>query len=444
MSFINDIPQVVLGVVTGLLPSVLLAVLMALLPIFLRKMASIGGDPTRSAVELTVQNYYFAFQIVQVFLVATLGAAASSSVQTIINDPTSVTSLLASKIPLASNFYLSYFILQGLGVFASILLGLSGLVIAKVLSKILDKTPRKIYNRWINLSGLGWGTVFPIYTNLFAIGICYACIAPLVLIFAAIGLYFFYFAFKYNFLYVSNLNIDTKGRVYPRALQQVFVGIYIAELCLVGLFAIAMGSSPQGAIGPLILMILLLIFTALYNISLNSALGPLIEYLPKTLEYEERSLLARENPQHDTENKAVNTNGGSHAQTDVEKNGVATDGYAEPASAKNTQKKPNFFSKWLRPDKYEDYETLRKLVPRELDLSYPEEVEAEAYFNPAIISQPQLVWIPRDTMGISRQEIRDNGEHIQTSDEGATLDDKGRVAWDRNEKPPVYEEKIYY
>jgi calcium permeable stress-gated cation channel len=51
---------------------------MALLPIILRAMAKWGGDPTASAVELTVQNTYFAFQVIQVFLVATLGSAASS------------------------------------------------------------------------------------------------------------------------------------------------------------------------------------------------------------------------------------------------------------------------------------------------------------------------------------------------------------------------------
>lgn len=66
LSFINDIPRAVKGVVTGLLPVILLAVLMSLLPIILRAMAKIGGAPTRSAVELTVQHTYFAFQLVQV------------------------------------------------------------------------------------------------------------------------------------------------------------------------------------------------------------------------------------------------------------------------------------------------------------------------------------------------------------------------------------------
>jgi len=36
LKFINKLPSVILGVVTGLLPSILLAVLMALLPIVLR------------------------------------------------------------------------------------------------------------------------------------------------------------------------------------------------------------------------------------------------------------------------------------------------------------------------------------------------------------------------------------------------------------------------
>lgn len=168
--FLYKMPSWLLGIVTGLLPVILLAVLMALLPIVLRLMARLGGAPTLSAVELSVQNMYFGFQVVQVFLVATLGSAASSAVNTIIDDPTSVTTLLSTQLPKASNFYLSYFVLQGLGVMGSLLVGLVGLAIAIVLSKLLDNTPRKMFKRWTQLSSLGWGTVWPIYTNLFVIG----------------------------------------------------------------------------------------------------------------------------------------------------------------------------------------------------------------------------------------------------------------------------------
>jgi hypothetical protein len=167
LSFINNLPKVLLGLITGLLPVILLAVLMALLPIILRLAAKISGCPTRSAVESAVQNYYFAFQVIQVFLVATLGASAAAVVQSVKDDPASAPSLLANNIPTASTFYLSYFILQGLSVVANVLLGIVGLLVFKLLGKFLDNTPRKMYKRWISLSGLGWGTLFPIYTNLF-------------------------------------------------------------------------------------------------------------------------------------------------------------------------------------------------------------------------------------------------------------------------------------
>ena len=170
LAWLLKIPPVIFGVVSGLLPSVLLAVLMALLPIFLRMMAKMSGDPTLSAIELSTQNYYFAFQIVDVFLVATLGSSAASAVGQIEKNPTGITTLLATSLPKASDFYLSYFVLQGLGVVSSMLLSISGLVIFLLLSKILDNTPRKMYKRWVNLSGIGWGTLFPIYTTLFVIG----------------------------------------------------------------------------------------------------------------------------------------------------------------------------------------------------------------------------------------------------------------------------------
>jgi hypothetical protein len=106
-------------------------------------------------------------------------------------------------------------------------------------------------------------------------GITYSCIAPLVLGFATIAMSLFYLAYRYNILFVTDTQIDTKGLIYPRALQQLLTGLYIAELCLIGLFGIA------AAIGPLILMIVFLIFTVLFHFSLNSALDPLLYNPPR-------------------------------------------------------------------------------------------------------------------------------------------------------------------
>lgn len=192
LNFLLDLPGWLSGVVTGLLPSIMLSLLFTVLPIFLHLMAQIGGEPTLSGIEYAVQNTYFAFQVVQVFLVTTLSSGITTAIREFVNNPASILQILANSLPKASNFYLSYIIVQGLGVVSQVLLGLTGLVIFVLLSKFLDSTPRKKFARWTILSTQAMGTVFPIYTNLFVIATAYTCIAPLVPAFAAIGIYLFY------------------------------------------------------------------------------------------------------------------------------------------------------------------------------------------------------------------------------------------------------------
>ncbi|KAJ5397902.1 hypothetical protein N7509_006015 [Penicillium cosmopolitanum] len=452
LKFILNCPPVILGVITGLLPSILMAVLMALVPIIMRLCAKWGGDPSLASIELTTQNFFFAFQVVQVFLVVTLASAATSVVTQIIKNPSDAASLLANNIPKASNFYISYIILQGLSFSAGALLQIAGLIIGKLLGKFLDNTPRKMYKRWSSLAGLGWGTVYPIFTLLTVIGIIYSCIAPLVMGFATIGLYLFYFAYRYNLLYVSNADIDTQGRAYTRALQHLTVGVYLLIVCLIGLFAMASGSN-QIAVGPLALMIILLIFVVLYHLSMNSAMEPLLNYLPKNMEHEEESLLSEERTKLSTESHSNGVNNGvtvtDNGVSNVDSGVAAVDsaeaekglGHTEVSDAKP---KANFFTKFLRPDIHADYVTLRRLVPSPLDVApYPEEAERNAYFNPAINSQAPLLWIPRDPLGISRQEVAHSSRVIPITDEDAFVDENAKITWDMDKgQPPVYEEKI--
>ena len=137
-------------------------------------MAQQGGVPTTAAIELRTQNFYFGFQVVQVFLVTTLSSAASSAVSDIIDDPMSAAKMLSEKLPRASNFYIAYFILQGLTFSSGALLQIVGLILSKVLGTLLDNTPRKMYKRWSTLAGMKWGTVFPVLTNLCVIGMSLA------------------------------------------------------------------------------------------------------------------------------------------------------------------------------------------------------------------------------------------------------------------------------
>lgn len=281
LSFLNKVPSVIMGVITGLLPSVALSILMSLVPVIMRLCAKLSGEPSFSRVELFTQNAYFTFQVIQVFLVTTFSSSASAVVSSIIKNPTSAPSILASNLPKASNFYISYFIVQGLSVAASVISQVVGFVIFSLLYKYLTGTPRGLYSKWAKLAAISWGSTLPVYTCITVIAIVYAVIAPLCLGFSTVGMSLFYFAWRYNVLFVTDSGIDTRGLIYPRAIKQLFVGIYLAEVCLIGLFGASV------AIGPLVLMIIFTVFTVLFHISFSSALGPLIANLPQSLMAEE-------------------------------------------------------------------------------------------------------------------------------------------------------------
>jgi hypothetical protein len=270
----------------------------------------------------------------------------------------------------------------------------------------------------------------------------------LVLGFATIGLYLFYFAYRYNMLYVSNADIDTQGKCYVRALQHITVGCYLLNVCLIGLFAIATGAD-RIALGPLVLMIIFLIFMVIYHVSLNQALDPLINYLPKNLEAEEEALLSHK--KGELGSSAGEHSDGATASGAAKEEGIGN-GVTNVDSAERgltgtaPEPKANFLTKYLRPDKYSGYTQLRRLVPNgAAATSYAPEVERDAYFHPSITSQPPLLWIPRDEMGVSTQAVKHTSRVIPITDEDAWLDEKNHIHWDVDKGvPPVYEEKIYY
>lgn len=248
----------------------------------------------------------------------------------------------------------------------------------------------------------------------------------------AMGL--FYLAYRYNILFVTDTVIDTRGLIYPRALKQLFVGIYLAEVCMVALFIISK------AAGPAVLMVAFLIFTVLFQITISRALDPLLYSLPRTLQIEEEAI-QRSQPASDAEAGRIVTSNSGEAKHNMLNNLVPGTG--------SPQKQGNFFMKWLKPWMYADYATLRSLVPQdqvaELERQYTDEVESNAYFSPSATSPTPVLWIPEDPAGVSKQEVALTSKVIPITDEGCSLDDKNNIVWDTvGARPPIWSEKIYY
>jgi hypothetical protein len=97
----------------------------------------------------------------------------------------------------------------------------------------------------------------------------------------------FWFTYRYQMIYVSYAKAETNGLIFPKAINQLFTGLYFMELCLVGLFFLMEDSKGnQSCIPHAIIMIIMGAFTVLFQVILNRAFGPLFTYLPITFEDE--------------------------------------------------------------------------------------------------------------------------------------------------------------
>ncbi|RMZ76393.1 hypothetical protein DV737_g4866, partial [Chaetothyriales sp. CBS 132003] len=403
LRWINKLPSPILGFLKGFVPPFVVSSVVSYVPLFFRYLARMH-QPTTVEAENLVQSWYMAFQIIQVFLLTTFTSGATALAQKIANDPTSLPQRLAKNLPTASSFYLSYFIVQGVGTAPKDVVNLWDLLTYIFSQRIFDYTPRQKYVRGTWMKGIGWGAKYPKFANFGVIALAYACISPLVLGFAAAGLVLFYISTKYNLVYRIQVKVEPRGANYSRALKHLMVGVYLAELCLLGYCTL------KEATGPVILMIALVVSTGIYQFTVDKYLDPIEKFLPlETLELD-----AEASP------FVGSSNGGQFNLLDP----LAT--FFWPAVF--TQE-PGL-RPWLKAA-WDDVD-----VPE-----YGEDELENAYANPALTSKTPKLWIPRDPSGVSKREIEENGAAgLATTDEGADLDDKGRVWWDQDDftRAPIF------
>ena len=418
LAFLTKVPTWVLAIIQGILPQALLALLLLLLPIILRLLAKQQGVPTGMAVELAVQKFYFFFLFVQVFVVVSISTTITTVVQQIANSPQSIPTILAENIPKAANYFFSYLLLQALSTSAGALLQVMQLFMWFIWGPLMDSTARQKWKRQINLPQTQWGTFFPVYTNLAAIGFIYAVISPLILVFNVITFGLFWIAYRYNSLYVTKFRSDTGGLLFPTAVNQLFVGLYFMEGSLIGLFFLvtdadangnATSNTPCKAQG--IIMIVILILTIAYQILLHFSFAPLYRYIPITLE--DDAAARDEEFARIQEMRSIN----QEERGEYSDGGIAGSPGLAGASSGHV-------------------EGLEDLTPAERDY-----LVQRAFQHEALRAKRPVVWIPRDDLGVADDEVyrtQKASKHIWISDQYTALDRKGRVIFRRS--PPDFSE----
>ncbi|TFK34488.1 hypothetical protein BDQ12DRAFT_689686 [Crucibulum laeve] len=391
LAWICNLPKPVVGIISGILPPVALAVLMMLLPIVLRLLARFEGIPKRTGLELSLMTRFFLFQVLHSFLIVTLSAGIIASLDDLINSPTSIPSILASNLPKASTFFLTFVILQGLSGVAGGFLQIVPLILYYVKLFILGSTPRAVYGIKYGQRSVAWGTLFPGITLLVVISLGYSIISPIINGLAVMTFFLFYILYKYLFLWTlqQSPTSDTGGLFFPKAISHIFVGLYIQQVCLCALFFLAQDDNkkasaiPEGA-----LMVVLIVITAGFQAIISNSYGPLLHALPLSLADKTYALNAAE--------EGITTAPSQSSSASAEERAKLTEQGVAPPDAHDEQKKKT----------EEDY----------------------GFAHPAASRPQRTVWIPTDELGLSADEkAACRAAGVDTSARNAVMDAKGKV-----------------
>lgn len=242
--------------------------------------------------------------------------------------------------------------------------------------------------------------------------------------------------------------LESKGKCYTRALQQILAGIYIGELCLIGLFGL------RKAKGPSALAVILFLSTIVYHVLTNRYLKPLEDHFPhdllaedanrgESMDPEQQPLLssAGTQQQHQDEDSAESTN--PHEHSHIQRLG---------REARIPSRVLGPLAALFEPHVYASRTAMQQFLRNtaaEMDPppQYSEDEVRNAYRNPSFLSSTPVVWLPRDQYGLSKGEIESLAkEEIEASDEGAWVDKKGKVDFEKQDLSalPVWKKGVAY
>ncbi|KAG0363759.1 hypothetical protein BG005_006970 [Podila minutissima] len=284
LSFLQDLPPKALGVIEGVLPPLFLAILMALLPIILTFMANNEGHVRHSSITLSVMSKYFFFLVVNVLLVSALSGGFLQTWDKISKGGFNfieIINLLSQNLPGASTFFITYTLLKGFTGPVLELLQITPLILNFLVTTLLAKSPRQIWDVQGRLICVDYGIIFPLQTLMFCIGIVFSTMAPLILPFVTFYFIMFYFVYRHQFLYIYHQPIETGGLAFPHAVKHSYTGIFICEITILGIFLAKQAT--LNIVPQMVLMGMLIVATAFSLSAMQQAFSPLVTFLPVAL-----------------------------------------------------------------------------------------------------------------------------------------------------------------
>ncbi|EKM55342.1 uncharacterized protein PHACADRAFT_255901 [Phanerochaete carnosa HHB-10118-sp] len=224
-------------IVQNSLPSVAVITLNACLPFLLESLTYIQGYKARSWIEYSLLKKYFLFLLTNVVFIFLFASTYWQLVRDLANSPAKIPEKLAAALQQgnARHFFVSYVILQGIGLMPLQLLNL-GVIIPRIIFRMfVTRTPRDFAE--LNAPPMiNYGAVYPQGILIFVITLLYSVVQPLIVIFGAIYFGIAYVVYKYKLLFVFYKPYESQGQAWPITFTRLIWGIIIYLVFMSGIF----------------------------------------------------------------------------------------------------------------------------------------------------------------------------------------------------------------
>eukprot|EP01032_Pedospumella_encystans_P011175 gene11175-13013_t len=259
LPFLSVLGDTARAIIQGLLP-VIIVLLFSLVVNWIMDAISRYGErrKTESAIQLEIFKWYFMYQIANVYLLL-LAGSVFDSLESAIDNPSSILDLVSSALPNQSVFFVNYVLTTWLGGTPLVLLQLVPILLL-ILYRLIDNSERitrsKVKSWPFFPYIMQYGNTLPYLLYVLCVVQLYWVISPVISFFATGFFFTSYTAYKYMFAYVTIRAYESGGLFFYGLYRYSMTGLLAANVLFITYMGIKRGAVQAPLLAPLPFIVL--------------------------------------------------------------------------------------------------------------------------------------------------------------------------------------------
>ncbi|SPN96672.1 uncharacterized protein DNG_00193 [Cephalotrichum gorgonifer] len=258
------------------LPTGAVSLLNVMVPFLYDYLSHHQGMISRGQIELSVISKNFFFTFFNIFLVFTISGSTTQFLPALwgaLDKTHELPQLIARSIMKTSDFYISFIVLQGVGLMPFRLLEPGGIA-QHAWGRLTAKTPRD-FSEMKAPPLFSYGYYLPTAILIFVLCLVYSILQKGVLMLLAGLIYFVlsYFTYKYQLLYAMDQPQHATGQAWPMISYRIVLGLFFFQLTMAGVLGLQEAFKAAGLVAPLV------VFTVWYGYYFRRRYEPLTMFI---------------------------------------------------------------------------------------------------------------------------------------------------------------------